>query len=62
MDFGRAFTYPFDDPDWLRKLAIIALISLIPIFGWFVLMGYIVEITRRVIYHEEVLLPEPTKL
>ena len=22
MDFGKAFTYMFDDPDWLTKLAI----------------------------------------
>jgi hypothetical protein len=58
MDFGKAFTYPFDDPDWLKKLAIIALISLIPIFGQIVLMGYMVEIVRRVIQHETVLLPE----
>jgi hypothetical protein len=58
MDFGKAFTYPFDDPDWLKKLAIIALLSLIPIFGQFVLIGYVVEIVRRVIVHESILLPD----
>ncbi len=60
MDFGKAFTYPFDDPDWLKKLVVIALISLIPIFGQLVLMGYIVGIVRRVIQRNDVLLPDAT--
>jgi hypothetical protein len=49
MDFGRAFTYPFEDPDWLKKIGLVALVSLIPILGMFIVMGWSLEITRRII-------------
>lgn len=48
MDFGKAFTYVFDDPDWLRKVAINALIGLIPIVGQIYLMGWGLEVARRI--------------
>jgi len=31
MDFGRAFTFAFQDPDWLKKVGLAAVIFLIPI-------------------------------
>ncbi len=58
MDFGKAFTYAFEDQDWLKKLGIAGLLLLIPIFGILAVMGWTVEITRRVIQREAVLLPE----
>ncbi len=36
MDFGKSFTYMFDDSEWLKKLAIgglLALLSIIPVVG-----------------------------
>jgi hypothetical protein len=33
MDFTRALTFPFEDDDWLSKLGLGLLISLIPIIG-----------------------------
>jgi hypothetical protein len=47
MDIGKSFSYPFEDDDWLSKLFIGALVSLIPIlnFAW---TGYTVDIVRNV--------------
>jgi Protein of unknown function (DUF4013) len=48
MDFGKAFTFAFDDPDWLKKVAINALIGLIPFIGQIYLLGWGLEVARRV--------------
>jgi hypothetical protein len=58
MDFGLAFSFPFKDPDWFKKLAIIGLVGLIPIIGQFVLIGWAFEIARRVIRGDFQPLPE----
>lgn len=58
MDFGKAFTFVFDDPDWLKKIIIAALIGLIPVIGQIYLVGYGLEVARRVIKHNAVLLPD----
>jgi len=39
MDFGKAFTYVFEDKDWIKKLAIgaalaLTVIGMIPVLGW----------------------------
>lgn len=49
MDFVKSFTYEFEDPDWLKKIGIAALISLIPLVGQFFVMGWLVDTTKRVI-------------
>ena len=48
MNYSRAFTYVFEDKNWLSKILIAGLISLIPIIGQFYLMGWMIEIMRRV--------------
>lgn len=58
MEFGRAFSFVFKDPDWLKKVAIAGLIGLIPIIGQFYIFGWGLEITRRIINHEPDLLPD----
>lgn len=58
MDFGRAFTYVFEDADWLKKIGIAALVSLIPIIGQLIVLGWSLEVTRRLIHHEPELLPD----
>jgi len=58
MDFGMAFSYVFQDKDWLRKVGIVALISLIPILGQLVLIGWSLNITKRVIDRHPEPLPE----
>ncbi len=58
MNFGRAFTYAFEDPDWLKKVGIAAVVILIPVIGSIVLMGWGLEITRRVINNDPQPLPD----
>ena len=48
MDVGRSFSFVFQDPKWVSKLAIGALMVLIPIFGWLVFFGYTMQVARRI--------------
>lgn len=48
MDFAKAFTFAFEDPDWLKKVFINALIGLIPFVGQIYVMGWGLEVARRV--------------
>jgi hypothetical protein len=58
MEFGKAFTYVFEDDDWIMKTIIAALVSLIPIIGQITVMGWGLEVTRRVIKQEPNPLPD----
>ena len=58
MDFGLAFTYPFQDPDVWKKLLIAAVCMLIPVVGPFIVMGWGLEAARRVIQNDPTPLPE----
>jgi hypothetical protein len=69
MDIGKAFTFVFEDEDWIVKILIGAGILLVGIlFSWVLLIplilafaliaGYSVEITRRVINGDVQELPE----
>lgn len=69
MEYGKAFTFAMEDPDWIKKLGIAAAIVfvaivgsvflLIPtIAGLLLLSGYTLEIARRVINNEAKPLPE----
>jgi hypothetical protein len=55
MEFGRAFSFAFDDKDWVKKIGIAGLLLIIPILGFLVVAGWALEITRRVIQRD----PEP---
>ena len=46
MDFGTAFSYAFQDEDWLKKLAIGAVLALTGI-GMIPVLGWMMEIVRR---------------
>ncbi len=56
MDIGKSFSYPFEDDNWISKLLLGAVVSLVPIlnFAW---TGYTVDIVRNVI--DGVSLPMP---
>lgn len=58
MNYGYAFTYQFKDDQWIKKFAIAALFTLIPIIGQLFLAGWGLEITRRVIKEDPEPLPE----
>jgi hypothetical protein len=57
MDIGKSFSYPFEDKEWLSKLFLGAIVSVIPIlnFAW---TGYSVNIVRNVIDGVSLPLPE----
>jgi len=60
MNFGAAFSFPFKDPDWGKKLLIGALVTVSAVFliGIFVLAGYFVQVTQRTMRREVNLLPK----
>lgn len=67
MDFAKAFTFVFDDRDWLKKIGIAGLIALVSIvltvivigiLGFVLLLGWMIELTRRVINRDPVPLPD----
>src|SRR5436190_419396 len=58
MNYGRAFTYVTEDPEWLKKVGIAALVLLIPVVGGIILLGWGQEITRRVINDDPTPLPD----
>jgi len=67
MDFGKAFVFMFEDPDWLRKLGIGTLVVLIgtlfsPILiglvPLLIVAGYCLDVLRNVMEGREYPLPE----
>ncbi len=57
MEFGKAFSFQFEDSDWIKKIVIMGLVTLIPIIGQLVLLGWMVDIIKKVIDHEPLTLP-----
>lgn len=65
MDIGRAFSFVFDDADWVKKILIGGLITLLGIIipglgilASFVIYGYALEVIRRVYLGDAKPLPE----
>ena len=58
MDFGKAFSFVFDDEDWIKKIGVGGLISLIPIIGTFLVIGWGVEVVKRIIRDDAEILPD----
>lgn len=57
MDLKRGLTFPTLDPQWIVKVLIGTLISLVPILN-FVSVGYSLDVTRNVHNGQETPLPE----
>jgi hypothetical protein len=51
FDFGKPFTYVFEDPRWVNKILIGGLFHLAGFFiiGWFFVLGYVAQLTRNVV-------------
>ena len=56
MNIGKSFSFPFEDKQWISKLGLGAVITLVPIlnFAW---TGYIVQLTRNVMDNQQEPLP-----
>lgn len=57
MDIGSSFTYMFEDEDWIKKILIGGVVSLIPIVN-FAAFGYVIQIIRNVRDGQSLPLPE----
>ncbi len=57
MDIGKSFTYVFEDPNWITKLVIGGLVSLVPIVN-FAALGYMVTTLKNVADGQPQPLPE----
>ncbi len=62
MDIGKALGFVFEDERWLGKILIGALITLIPVFGQFALVGYGIAVIRNVLAGNPRPLPEWSNL
>ena len=58
MEIGRSFTYITEDQDWVKKVLLGGVITLIPIVGPFFAFGYMLETMKNVIAGRETPLPE----
>ena len=58
MDFSQALTFQFKDPRWIQKIGLAALISLIPVVGQIIVLGWSFRITRAIISQEAQQFPE----
>lgn len=60
FDFGKPFTYVFEDPRWLQKILIGGLFYLAGflLIGWFFILGYVARTARNVIAGAQTPLPE----
>ncbi len=57
MEFGRAFSYITEDQNWFKKILVAGLVTFIPILGSITVLGWMLEIVRRVIAGESEVLP-----
>lgn len=59
-DLGRAFTFPFKDPHWITKFIIggIFVVLGMILVGAFVLAGYFIQVTQRVMRKDPNPMPE----
>jgi hypothetical protein len=59
-DLDKAFAFPFKDPSWVSKFLLAALFMLLCVvgLGFFILAGYLIQLTQRVMRNEPQPLPE----
>lgn len=57
MDFEKSFTYITEDQDWVKKIGIASLLWLF-VLGIFAVIGWALEIARRVANDDETPLPD----
>lgn len=60
LDFGRSISFFFQDPDWIKKLLLGSLFTLLSFFivGWFFIAGYMIRLIRRAARGEAYPLPD----
>lgn len=61
MDIARGLRFPFQDPEWLKKIAIGSLVLLVPILN-IAAIGFAVDTLRNVYHERETPLPSWNEL
>lgn len=63
-DLGNAFSFPFRDPDWALKFILGALFLLLCLLGVgiFIIAGYLIQLTQRVMKNDPQPLPDWTDI
>ena len=59
MDIGRSFSFVFEDEEWIKKVLLAAVASIIPVVGQFMVLGWSLDIARRVINNDPSPLTNP---
>lgn len=59
MDIGRSFSFVFEDEEWIKKILLAAVASIIPVVGQFMVLGWSLDIARRVINNDPAPLTNP---
>lgn len=57
MDFGKSFSYPFEDQRWLNKTIIGAIVAAVPIVN-FAIGGYLIDLLKNILRGDPLPLPE----
>ena len=58
FDFARPFQFVFEDPNWLKKVLLLAVFFLIPLVGPIAVMGYQIRVMRQIADGNESGLPD----
>ena len=58
MDIGKSFGFVFEDKKWIEKVLIGGILTLVPILGQIIILGYSVELIRNVRQYKTNPLPE----
>ncbi len=58
MEVGRAVSFIFQDPSWIKKVLIAGVLVFIPIIGWLLIAGYVLRLIHNVIVGSPSPLPE----
>jgi hypothetical protein len=63
-DLGKAFSFPFKDPSWVTKFILAAIFILLAfaLVGLFIVAGYLIQVTQRVMRRDPEPLPEWTDI
>jgi hypothetical protein len=48
LDIGRSVTYPFEDPDWPRKLVVFLIVGFVPGLNLILWSGYAISVGRNI--------------
>lgn len=58
ISLGEALRFASSDSSWISKMILGGLVSMIPVLGYFLVQGYLIEVIRRVVNNDSEKLPQ----